>query len=458
MNDLGKVDTDAVNVRTVVSNETGLKVIRNDFLEQCPFCGSGTGRNGTSAFSFHSNGYKCFSCDQTGDAVRFIERYHRMSIGDAVQYYKGKYLNQDSSYDNVQMLKDHIRKSKVDSEKYDVMSAWAIHSFSDDFTDDDFVKYLTDRFDRNKVMYVLNSYMVKTSTGGTLFPYVDDKGDMRTIKMIKYLPDTCKRDRSQFPFYLHKQIEGENFNYRRCLFGQHLIEGANSIGVVESEKTAIVCALTIPDTLFLATGGKNVLSVNDIQSIKSLYGKKITLFPDHDTPDKRGMTAFAQWSYVALELKNKGFDITIDDTLESGKYPFGCDLADLILDNIKVNEPEIENTEVDLVEVEHPVVENKADVSKITSRISEDNIRLESYVKSQNETNDRKERLEVIKVKLESLNIPEEHVVMDPSVILDAGRFITSHMSAIEIKIDSDLSEPFLQRLEKFIAILENNF
>lgn len=33
----------------------------------CPFCGSGTGRNGTPAFSIHGGKFKCFSCGESGD-------------------------------------------------------------------------------------------------------------------------------------------------------------------------------------------------------------------------------------------------------------------------------------------------------------------------------------------------------------------------------------------------------
>ena len=40
----------------------------------CPFCGSGTGRKHTAAFSINRDGqhYKCFSCGEYGDIFDLI--------------------------------------------------------------------------------------------------------------------------------------------------------------------------------------------------------------------------------------------------------------------------------------------------------------------------------------------------------------------------------------------------
>ena len=38
----------------------------------CPFCGSGTGENGTGAFTLYDDGFHCFSCKKSGDVLDLI--------------------------------------------------------------------------------------------------------------------------------------------------------------------------------------------------------------------------------------------------------------------------------------------------------------------------------------------------------------------------------------------------
>src|SRR5690554_2163511 len=188
------LNTDSVDVRDVVSSETSLKIIRNDFLEQCPFCGSGTGPKGTSAFSFHSNGYKCFACDQTGDAIKFIERYFNITTGEAIRYFKAKYLNEGDYGKDVGKAKNRLKKIKDD--RFHTLSPWTLDMFEQNYAEDNLTAFLLTRFDDRNVNRSLEAYQIRTSSGGTLFPYIDDEGEIRTVKMIKYLEGGGKRDRS----------------------------------------------------------------------------------------------------------------------------------------------------------------------------------------------------------------------------------------------------------------------
>src|SRR5690554_4619822 len=406
------LNTDSVDVRDVVSSETSLKIIRNDFLEQCPFCGSGTGPKGTSAFSFYQNGYKCFSCDQTGDSVKFIERYYRLSIAEAIQYFKSRYLGQGDDFAKLSGNNGKWAK-KAKDDTFDTMGEWVIHLYENNYESDNLTSYLLGSgiFDEKNVRNVLLAYQVRTSSGGCIFPYIDKDNRLRTLKMIKYEKGTGKRDKSTFPFYLHKQMMGEEFKYKRCFFGEHLLSLSDKVGIVESEKTAIVASIAFPEMVFLATGGKNVLSVSDIKQIKSLYSKEITLFPDHDSPDKKGLTAYEQWSFIATELKNNGFQITVDDTLEGNGYPYGSDIADLILDNFSDKKKPVQK-------------------SAVEKRI---------------------EKLESFKEELGSLHIPDEPIILDFSVILEPGTFLDRLISDIEKNIKSEKADTFLQKLERFI-------
>ena len=48
-------------------------------LYNCPFCGSGTGKNGTGAFSIKDNMWKCFSCHRGGDIFDLVAHIHGLN-------------------------------------------------------------------------------------------------------------------------------------------------------------------------------------------------------------------------------------------------------------------------------------------------------------------------------------------------------------------------------------------
>ncbi|MDD7185567.1 MAG: CHC2 zinc finger domain-containing protein, partial [Oscillospiraceae bacterium] len=48
----------------------------------CPFCNSGTGRNGTGAFTFYpeTNSYHCFACGEHGDIFTLYAKLNNLSL------------------------------------------------------------------------------------------------------------------------------------------------------------------------------------------------------------------------------------------------------------------------------------------------------------------------------------------------------------------------------------------
>ena len=92
---------------------------------------------------------------------------------------------------------------------------------------------------------------------------------------------------------------------------------------MESEKTAIVCALFYPAFLWLATGGCGQLSV---EKLKPLVGRKVVVYPDSGALEK--------WE---AQLKiTKGLSYTLVRQLEA--YPSNTDLADLMLHEVPIRQ------------------------------------------------------------------------------------------------------------------------
>ncbi len=118
----------------------------------------------------------------------------------------------------------------------------------------------------------------------------------------------------------------KDWELTQCLFGEHLLQQEGNarkvVGLVESEKTAIVCAIVFPEYLWLATGGKHGLSAD---RLRVLEGRTLMMFPDID--------AFDEWQQRAKELtfcKAHVSDVLQRLTTDEDKAK-KIDIADVIL-------------------------------------------------------------------------------------------------------------------------------
>ena len=91
----------------------------------------------------------------------------------------------------------------------------------------------------------------------------------------------------------------------------HLVDDTTHNCVVESEKTALICAMLYPKYTWLATGGLNMVS-----KIKVL--DSATIYPDKGK-------AFQIWKD---KLNNDNYKF--NDILENSNLPDGSDIADMI--------------------------------------------------------------------------------------------------------------------------------
>lgn len=114
----------------------------------------------------------------------------------------------------------------------------------------------------------------------------------------------------------------------QCLFGEHLLNDKDkvnaNVALVESEKTAVICSLLLPEYIWLATGGKS--QFND--RLMVLKGRKVTAFQDIDCYD--------EWRKKAKNYPM--LDITISDILERNSTPEQrerhVDIADVLLEEM----------------------------------------------------------------------------------------------------------------------------
>lgn len=141
-----------------------------------------------------------------------------------------------------------------------------------------------------------------------------------------YSPATGKRVKEPFNHinWVHKALKQPEFELRQCLFGEHLlIDKTKPVAIVESEKTAVIASVYLPQFIWVAVGSLTNLNAEKCSILK---GRIVTLFPD--------LNGFDKWSSKAKELSHLAI-FTVSDLLErkatEAEKKQGFDLADYLI-------------------------------------------------------------------------------------------------------------------------------
>ncbi|MCF7569479.1 DUF6371 domain-containing protein [Sabulilitoribacter arenilitoris] len=243
-----------------------------------------------------------------------------------------KYFNSenDSIINEVKNIKppDAIKPSYHKLELLDEM-------YNNNPIQDNLTEYLKTVFSKDEVNNgILNYYGTGTNhfwNNATVFWQIDHKENIRGAKIMLYDKHTGKRIKEPYNHinWLHKAIKQPDFNLNQCLFGLHLIyeDYIKDIAIVESEKTAIIMSLFLPDYIWLATGSKGNFKYKLLEPLKR---RNCFAFPDKGE--------FINWNKTASELSKKGFNIAVSNILEQTDFNNGFDLADYyLIENTIVN-------------------------------------------------------------------------------------------------------------------------
>jgi hypothetical protein len=176
---------------------------------------------------------------------------------------------------------------------------------------------------------LISSYFIATSkywNGATVFWQIDTQGKVRTGKIMLYNPTNGKRVKEPFSHitWAHKALNQPVFNLTQCLFGEHLLlDKTKPVAIAESEKTAIIGSVYLPQFIWLACGSLSNLSV---EKCKILQGRSVILYPD--------LNCFDKWSSKAKELSHIT-KFTVSDLLErfstDQERKDGLDVADYLI-------------------------------------------------------------------------------------------------------------------------------
>lgn len=188
-----------------------------------------------------------------------------------------------------------------------------------------FLEFLGTLMDPQSVENVRSTYRIGTGThwkGSTIFWQIDQHHRVRTGKVMQYNRLSGRKGKVN---WMHSILRLNDFHLQQCLFGLHLLntDPHKPIGIVESEKTAIIASLAFPEFIWMATGG--LLNLK-FEMFTPLAGRKVTLFPDAG--------CFSIWKEKRRDLPGE-MDIHISEKLENRasakEKTEGYDLADYIV-------------------------------------------------------------------------------------------------------------------------------
>ncbi|WP_040006436.1 DUF6371 domain-containing protein [Fibrisoma limi] len=207
------------------------------------------------------------------------------------------------------------------------------------YDQNEFVNGLYGLFNDEITNDLISRFYIGTSKhwpGATVFWQIDHYGRIRTGKIMLYDPLTLKRIKQPFNHIdwvhsvLKKQGRLTDFELSQCLFGLHQLKDQPTnrpIAIVESEKTAILATVYLPEYIWLACGSLSNLTT---EKLLPLSGRPVTLFPD--------LNGFEKWSQKAEELRPViGKRLAVSDVLEKRATEYdrkkGYDLADYLIRN-----------------------------------------------------------------------------------------------------------------------------
>jgi rubredoxin len=324
-----------------------------------------------------------------------------------------------------------------------------------------FVKFLINLFGVEVANELVSRYFIGTSkhwNGATVFWQIDTQGKIRTGKIMLYSPTTGKRVKEPFNhiYWAHKALKQPEFELRQCFFGEHLlIDKTKPVAIVESEKTAVIASVYLPQFIWLAAGSKDGLNAEKCSILK---GRTVILFPD--------LNGFEKWSNKAKELSPLAI-FTVSDLLErkatEAEREQGLDLADYLIkyEHKSFALPEPEPTEplpavqllVEVKPFEQPDPEKATKVTNQQNILSSHAEPLSQVVvkeQPQNWSNDIAE----LENYFASIELPTQPIKLNSfSTITDCSLFIESHFATVKANNGKQAFLPYLNRLQQLKAM-----
>lgn len=292
--------------------------------------------------------FKCPSCRHR---EKTFSRYVDLLTGESIAPYVGrcnreincgyhfppkKYFEHNPHYGDQAQTKPPFMPTGIgrnDNMLHSVLPDQVFEASFSNSAQNNFIDYLITLFGTDLTRKLVDDYFIASSKlwkGATVFWQVDLSGQVRTGKIILYNPKSGKRVKEPFNHiaWAHLVLRINNFNLKQCFFGEHLLNFSldKPVAIVESEKSAIIASVFMPQFIWLASGGLSNLGIDKFRNLK---GRRIILFPD--------LKGFKKWKQKAKEIERfLNCKILVSDFLElnasDNEKELGLDIADYLIE------------------------------------------------------------------------------------------------------------------------------
>ena len=304
-----------------------------------------------------------------------------------------------------------------------------------------FVKFLINLFGIEVASQLVSRYFIATSKrwkGATVFWQIDTQGKIRTGKIMLYNPTTGKRVKE--PFNHIDWVHKAEFELRQCLFGEHLLtDKTKPVAIVESEKTAVIASVYLPQFIWVAVGGITSLNADKCRILK---GRTVLLYPD--------LNGFEKWSKKAKELSHLA-SFTVSDLLErkatEAERKQGFDLADYLIKHDYKAFALLEATEP------HPTIQPLVEVKPIEQHVHVYFFSMPEQPKAKSWEHD------IIELEnyFAGIVLPTQPVKLNTySTVINSFLFIESHIAYARANDCKLIYLPYLERLIEFKNIINS--
>lgn len=290
--------------------------------------------------------YKCPNCDKK-TFTRYVDMYTNNehlheTVGICNRKIKCNYHYPPKQYFKDNNLKTNInyksitKPKKKEIKKTSFIDKKLLLNSLDNSKTNKFIRFLeTELFGAEATKQVVENYRIGTSNhwdGATIFWQIDEANNIRSGKIMQYNEYTGKRVKKPINLinWVHKTEMLKNFNLEQCYFGLHLInlDKDKPIAIVESEKTAVIASVYLPEFIWIACGSVSNLSAKNTEALK---GRDVVLFPD--------LNCYQLWKDKAAKFSLLIF-WQISNLLENNASPEekeqGYDLADYLI-NLQID-------------------------------------------------------------------------------------------------------------------------
>lgn len=284
--------------------------------------------------------FSCPKCGKKSVFTKYIDTENNEYLNDSVgccnrivkcgYHYKPKEYFQDNNISSTPTIKSKVPDIKKNKPKTSFINIEIMQKSMFNKKHNYFIDYLASIWDLETAFFLAEKYNIGTSKywkGATVFWQMDSEKNIRSGKIMLYNSSNGRRIRKPYNHinWVHKVLKFDSFNLEQCFFGEHLLtENKNKpVAIVESEKTAIISSIYLPEFIWLACG-----SVNNLNESKTrcLNGRNVVLFPD--------LNCYDMWNEKIPQLTSLATFRTstlLRDKATEKEKNMGLDIADYLI-------------------------------------------------------------------------------------------------------------------------------